>query len=111
MAATKKTVAIYINPGSGKVKSGSKKQSEENMKQFIADLGVEAQYEFLEIDDMKRHVYKLSIKKRTHEIKMPAIPLKDVRYLGHSGQNIWDFPRLYIDGSSWIWKYALDVLS
>jgi hypothetical protein len=32
-----------------------------------------------------------------------------VRYLGIPGQNIWDFPRLFVDGSSWVWKFAIAV--
>jgi hypothetical protein len=38
---------------------------------------------------------------------MPGLPVEQVRYMGESGQNIWDFPRLYVDDSSWIWEFAL----
>jgi len=40
-------------------------------------------------------------------IEMPGLPLEEVRYIKPSEQNIWNFPRLYVDDSSWIWLYAL----
>lgn len=42
------------------------------------------------------------------EVDMPGLPLDQVRYTGPP-QNPFDFPRLYIDGSSWLWKFAVDV--
>jgi hypothetical protein len=35
--------------------------------------------------------------------------LEKVRYLDSENQDIFNFPRLYVDGSSWVWKYALNV--
>jgi hypothetical protein len=46
---------------------------------------------------------------RSIEIQMPGLPVERVRYMGETGQNIWDFPRLYVDDSSWIWQFALSV--
>lgn len=43
------------------------------------------------------------------EVQMPGVALDRVRFVGADSQNIWDFPRLYIDGSSWVWKYAVNV--
>jgi len=100
---------VLINPGSGAVQNGSKEQSEMNLKQFLSDLGIKANYEFVKVEDDGRHSYKVWNETHTHEIEMPAIPLENVRYLGAEGQNIFNFPRLYVDGSSWVWKYALSV--
>lgn len=41
------------------------------------------------------------------EIEMPGLPIEQVRWTGHEDGDIWDFPRLYVDGSSWVWKYAV----
>jgi hypothetical protein len=100
---------ILINPGSGSVENGSKEQSEMNIKQFISDLGINGKYEFVRIEKDGRHTYNVWDDNYQHEIEMPAIPLENVRYLGSEGQKIFDFPRLYVDGSSWAWKYALNV--
>ena len=98
---------VFINPGSGKVNEGTKEQSEINIKRFIEDLGIKCEYEFIRKEDDGRHLYKISNGEKSHEIEMPALELENVRYLGE-GQNIWHFPRLYVDGSSWVWKYALE---
>lgn len=54
--------------------------------------------------------------KKPHElfhIDMPGLPLDQVRYLRptqediFSEQSIFDFPRIFIDGNSWVWYYAL----
>jgi len=42
---------------------------------------------------------------------MPGLPLDLVRYTGENGQNIWNFPRLYLDDSSWVWKFAANILA
>jgi hypothetical protein len=100
---------VLINPGSGPVQNGSKEQSEINIKQFIADLEINGNYEFVKVEDDGRHTYKVWNETHSHEIDMPAIPLENVRYLGTDGQKIFDFPRLFVDGSSFVWKYALNV--
>jgi len=41
------------------------------------------------------------------EIQMPGLPLGRVRFLGTDGQNAWGFPRLYVDGNSWLWCFAV----
>ena len=40
---------------------------------------------------------------------MPGLPLEQVRYLGLDGQNAYDYQRLDIDHSSWLWKFAVNV--
>jgi hypothetical protein len=49
------------------------------------------------------------------EVEMPGLPLRDVRYMpdepGNEGQKAWDFPRLWVDGSSWLWKFAVRTIS
>lgn len=40
-----------------------------------------------------------------YEVDMPGIPLRYVR-----SRDLRSAPRLYIDGSSWYWNYAVEVL-
>lgn len=37
---------------------------------------------------------------------MPGLPLDKVRYVKGEKRSILEFPRLYVDGSSWIWYIA-----
>jgi hypothetical protein len=41
-------------------------------------------------------------------VHMPGAPLEQLRWLGGS-QNPFAFYRLYVEGNSWLWKYAVDT--
>ena len=41
-----------------------------------------------------------------HTVDMPGLPLAKVRFTGAKSQDIWTFPRLYVDDSSWVWLYS-----
>jgi len=43
-------------------------------------------------------------------VLMPGRPLREIRFTGAPGQDAWTTPRLYVDGSSWLWKYAASQL-
>lgn len=101
---------IMINPGAGRVESGTWEQAYENIKQYIKDCEIpmhivsarfipcEGRYMFvLDADDFSYRT----------EVEMPGLPLNNVRYIDEGKQNPFDFPRLYVDGSSWLWKYAV----
>jgi len=101
-----------INPGSGPVDNSSEKNACENIKHFITDNGVDY-VKWIRIADEDyregRYAFLLWKENLCHEIQMPGIPLEQVRYVQNVGQNIWDFPRLYVDGSSWVWCFALGL--
>lgn len=107
---------VIINPGSGPVPDASEAHAATNVTVFGDDLrraGIvvascsrtpdadygEGRFAFTLTTDDGRSI----------EIQMPGLPVEQVRFLGEDGQNIWDFPRLYVDGSSWVWKFALSV--
>jgi hypothetical protein len=103
---------VFFNPGSGAIKDPDEAQAFINMKQFLLDSPVrnlyfrrvadkdygDGRYAFLVLRDDKMKVI---------EVQMPGLPLDKVRYMGLPNQDIWEFPRLYIDGSSWIWEFAI----
>ena len=101
---------VIINPGSGPVAGAAESVAAENMKHFVADCGERA-LRFVRIPEMDdgdgRWAFLLWEDQRCHEIQMPGLPLDRVRYTGEDSQDIWDYPRLYVDGSSWVWKYAV----
>ena len=103
-------MSIVINPGTGPVYKASEWRAVENIKHFIADCGKEG-IQSVRIPHRDygegRFAFLLWKDTRCHEIQMPGLPLSEVRYMGEPEQSIFDFPRLYVDGNSWIWKYAL----
>lgn len=115
---------IIINPGSEPVIGAKYKHAQKNMRQFLKDVNAELEKRnhtvpaeivyHHEKEDGGRFSFFLvredighPEKERKTEIEMPGIPLKEVRFLRLKTQNIWNFPRLFVDGSSWVWFYAI----
>lgn len=98
-----------INPGSGPVHNSNEEHAEANIRAFVDDLGIQGAgiQRTCESDSRGRFGFVLELKDKRVEIEMPGIPLENVRYLGLPEQDIWNFPRLYVDGSSWVWMFAL----
>mgnify|MGYP001585291590 CR=1 FL=1 len=105
---------VIINPGSGPVASATSDNATCNMGVFTDDLRANG----IDVDTFirraasdygdGRYAYEISFADgRTVEVQMPGLPVEQVRWLAEPDQNIWDFPRLYVDGNSWVWKYAL----
>lgn len=105
---------VFMNPGSGPVPDATEENAWANLAQFGRDLQ-ERGYTVGEPrrvpseDEAGRYSFLLPVNGVEHEIDMPGLPLEEVRWLDHESGNIWDFPRLYVDGSSWVWKYALQI--
>lgn len=108
-------MTIFINPGTGPVVDATEDNAAFNTGAFTADLMVRGMKATSaerapDLDDDGRFGWRLTFDDgRVVEVEMPGLRLSEVRWLDEPDQNIWDFPRLYIDGSSWVWKYALDA--
>lgn len=106
---------IIVNPGSGPVPEATEQHAAGNMAVFADDLrtaglGVDTFIRRADADyGDGRYAYTLAMDDgRSIEIQMPGLPLDRVRYMGRD-QNIWDFPRLYVNDSSFVWEFALSV--
>lgn len=105
---------VIINPGTGVVKDSSLKEAKINIKKFVLDIYAKPNSGHIiarrcdVLDDGGRYGFTLHSNNRRVEIEMPGLPLDQVRWMEQS-QNIWKFPRMYIDGSSWIWKIGINV--
>lgn len=100
---------IVINPGSGPVADATEENAIKNIEIFIKDCKVKGiiWHRLPENDEKGRFCFKLIGNEREHIVDMPGLPIEQVRYIDNKTQNIWHFPRLYVDGSSWVWKYAI----
>jgi hypothetical protein len=107
---------VFINPGTGNVSGATLENAIRNMHQFIEDCPLDDLVFAKSTEDYDAaypgdgrfgfDVYG-GINPTPINIQMPGWSLEQVRYTGDEGQNIWDFPRLYVDHSSYVWKYAL----
>lgn len=109
-------MSVFINPGSGPVAQATEEHAAINITVFADDLragghNVRGCTRTPDNDYGEgRYAFELAMADgRTIEIQMPGLPIDRVRYMDEDEQNIWDFPRLYVDGSSWVWKFALGV--
>jgi len=107
-------VTIIINPGSGPVRNATRENAWANMTVFIADLKEGGHAKAVDMlpqpeapEDSGRWTFTITADKQVHEIEMPGLPVDQVRWMDRPEQNIWDYPRLYVDGSSWVWFFAL----
>lgn len=111
---------IIINPGTGPIHNTTKEHARSNMDAFVKDVLDDPEFadahdettmitiEDAERDDGEgRFTFILRYGDRESEIDMPGLPLEEVRYISRRDQNILDFPRLYENGSSWVWLYAV----
>ncbi|MFB7596917.1 hypothetical protein [Streptomyces sp. NPDC056160] len=107
-------MSLVINPGSGPVSEATEEHAAVNITVFADDLrraglGVDSCSRTPGADyGDGRYAFALAMTDgRTIEIQMPGLPVDKVRFRDPEKQNIWDFPRLYVDDSSLVWKFAL----
>ena len=106
---------IIINPGTGKTEDHGFEQALSNIKVFIEEcsIDVELTSSIKHPSDDGRYSFLLQHKGTGKEfvIKIPALPLAEIYYTDSEKQNINIYPRLYVNGNSYVWKYALLIES
>lgn len=107
---------IAVNPGTAPVDGGTLEQARVNMEVFATDVAAEHGYQDAPVIGLRSetpdgdgdYLFTLTFgDNSTVDIDMPGLPTDQVRYLGHTDQNIWDFQRIWVAGSSWVWVYAV----
>jgi hypothetical protein len=105
---------IFVNPGTGIVDNASEENARANIRQFVKDCDSSLHW-YWKRDKRNdygdgRYAFKVycdEFKHKKIEIQMPGWELDRVRYMGLEEQNPWHFPRLYVNGSSWLWEFAI----
>jgi hypothetical protein len=105
---------IGLNIGTGPIKGATEAHAEINMRHLLTDCSAK-DLEFVRVPQhdatMGRYHFLIYRETRCHLIEMPGLPLDQVRWMSEDKQNIGSFARLYVDGSSWAWKFALNCLT
>lgn len=102
---------ININPGSGPLEGTTKENALANIQAFVRDLemvGVKSMA--LPNSHGGRWAFAVGTESEACRVDMPGLPIEQVRFMGGLSQDPWQFTRLYVDGSSWLWCYALDIV-
>jgi len=112
---------IIVNPGTGPVADATEEQAAANIATLADE--VAAKYRLIRISEHRapgldygdgRFAFLMTHRddngrEYTREIQMPGLPLEQVNFGARPNDNPWQFPRLYVDDDSWLWKFALDV--
>ena len=112
---------LIINPGTEPVEGATLEHALANMEQLKRDAQLfddVLQKHLSEKDAGGRYSFVLVLPagagfggSRAVTIDMPGLPLEQVRYLAQPDQDVWDYPRLYIEGSSFLWIYVVGQLN
>lgn len=109
---------VIINPGTGPVWGSpgdvTRRHADRSMRALVRDVAGDA-VTFTrsgDVDDGGRYPYTMHFgrRRRALTVDMPGVRTERVRYTKAAGQNAWDFPRLYVDGSSWLWRFAVNII-
>jgi len=100
---------FVINPGSGVLEDANAMNATINMHVFVNDLRM-GDFRIFRKPELDYGNGRFCFIVEGCEIQMPGLPLSEVRWMD-AEINIWKFPRLYVDGSSWVWKFAIDAVS
>lgn len=105
--------AMIINPGTGPVPGATEADATVAIRAFVEDLARRGWM----VDDVRpagepvegRYPFRIRFAdRRVVNVDMPGLPVEQVRYLGED-QDPWQYPRLYVDGDSWLWSFAVDM--
>lgn len=111
-----------INSGTEPVPEATLKDATANMDQFVAEISTGHQIRRVET----KHVPELDYDGRfgfvasvylsdtdvpdlALEVRMPGLPLEKVNFGARPEDNLFAFPRLYLNKQSWAWIFAVDV--
>jgi len=102
-------VGVFINPGTEPVQRATVENAIINMRQLVEDSGQDGViFERIEEQD-KDGRFSFDLKSEHHDfiinVEMPGCELERVR-----DSKPFYSPRLYVDGSSWLWGFALSFI-
>jgi hypothetical protein len=101
-------VSVIINPGAGTLaRQGRERDARRSLAMLLRETGLEPtpRVRFLGADDTNRYTFRLTWGGRETTVDMPALSRRKLQPApGYTP------PRLYVDGSSWWWPYAVDMV-
>lgn len=100
---------VVLNPGTGPVPEATHDNAVACLNRFVADIGLDIAVTDCDLETTGRFRFALRQGERHCIVEMPGLPVEQVRYMRLPGQDPWDYPRLYVDGGSWLWCFGLGI--
>ena len=111
MSTVKEVIYVASNPGTGPVDGTDARNARRNIGAFCRELALRSPHICIERRSGEgrdgRYDYLIRRGISSTSVAMPGLPLDRVAL--RPGDNAWHFPRLYVDGSSWLWPYAIET--
>lgn len=112
---------VIINPGSGPVDGGYEQHAHANALELAREANqdpanaccewrVHVASTWFESDGRWGFEFRNHGGDQRVDVLMPGLPLERVRYVVGEGMNPFAFPRIYVDGNSWLWPFAVSTL-
>lgn len=102
---------VIINPGTGDVPGACPAEAESNTHRLLSEAGVVAIVKRAPRRENGRGRFAFMCKvkgRRALEVLMPGVPYEALQLT--ESQQLPFPPRLYVDGNSWWWPYAVDMV-
>ena len=101
---------VFVNPGTGPVSDATEAEARKNMKQLVIDAEIQGARvrRKSRLDENGRFGFRVIYADQAWDVEMPGLPLERVRFV--KGLDPWQFPWLYLDGSSWLWEFAVRIM-
>lgn len=117
------STVVILNPGAGRVRGRvTHKDADRNMRALLKEInlpgldwchdkstkgcrgGYEGRYDYIVLGP------RVGSSVLCFVVCMPGLPLERVRFTSFETQDCLEFPRLYVNGNSYYWLYAVSVL-
>lgn len=105
---------VWFSPGTGPVENATFDNARDNLVALLGEVHLTAQDVTITATGAENGRYGFQVQrgKRSCVIEMPGLPLAQVRFtLSGRKLNAWDYPRLFVDGDSWLWCYAAECVN
>lgn len=94
---------VLLNPGTGRVHGATKRAAQASLRRLLKEAGVPgAQASPLQADGGGRYSATLRKGRRRCDVSIPGVSVAALT------SNDAFPPRLYVNGSSWWWEYAVE---
>ncbi|WP_344500536.1 hypothetical protein, partial [Streptomyces enissocaesilis] len=111
----RQTRGMHMNPGTEPLPLATEEVATANMAAFVDDLANEpctvTRCERTPAKDHGEGRFAFAVvldDGQEFEVQMPGIPLERLR--GDASSDAFAYHRLYVDGNSWLWAYAVAIV-
>lgn len=97
---------VLINPGTEPLTDANEADARRNLAELISDAGLKGATVKVIGESGGRWDFRVTVAGHSVEVASPGCPMGAAK--GSLG--VWQQPRFYVDGNSWLWEFAVKTL-